>query len=347
MIEIDGGILEGGGQLLRVSVALAATLNTSVKVTNIRAKRKPPGLKPQHIAALKAISLISNGKLENAYQGSSEITFHPSKLVGGTFNINIGTAGAISLVLQALIPVTLFASRKVNLTIKGGTNVKWSPPMDYFENVHIPIIKQLDAEVSVETVRRGCYPKGGGIVHAIIKPVEALKPLVLSERGEVEKINGIVFCEKLPKHIAEREKRSAENKLSEEGYDAEISVKTGNTSFSPCTGIVLWALTENKCILGSDSLGEKGKPAEKVGEEAAKQLIDELKSNATVDIYMGDQILLYLALASGESEVLVREVTLHAKTQIYILEKILKAKFEVKNENGLKRIHVKGIGFTR
>jgi len=336
MIEIDGSYGEGGGQILRMSVALSALVGKEVKVKNIRAKRPNPGLKRQHITAIEAVRKICNGEAEGLKEGSLSITFRPGKIEGGEHIFNIGTAGSITLVLQACILPSIFAEDEVRLVIKGGTDVKWAPPWDYFQHVFLPLLRKMNVEIEGWLKRRGYYPKGGGEVEVTIKPCAELNPIDFRNEEEKMKIKGVVNISSLPIHIAERIKNSAKREFQIKGMDAEIEIEEAD-ALSPGVGVVLWASDGN--ILGSDCLGERGKPAEKVGRDAAISLIEEIEARADIDIRAVDQLLPYMALA-GRSSFRCRKISNHAETEMWLLGKFMGTKFEKKKEGGLIRVNV-------
>ncbi len=353
MIEVDGSIGEGGGQVLRTSIALSALLGEPVKIFNIRAKRSPPGLKAQHITGVKAVASLVGAEVEGLELGSQVLTFVPKERRGGSFSFDVGTAGSISLVLQALLPAAAFAPSPVELTVRGGTDVKWAPPIDYMKHVFAPIMAKMGYSVSIEVVRRGHYPRGGGIVKVRANPVSTLSPLRLEKRGAITRIRGISHCVRLPSHVAKRQAYAAYRLLKEEGFGGDLHIDVESyppnkdPHLGPGSGIVLWAETDRGCVLGADALGERGKPAEQVGEEAAGKLLKELRGKATVDIHMADMLIPYMAIADGESVIRTRELTLHAFTNIKITEMITGVKFEVQGTLGAPAIiRVKGISFT-
>jgi RNA 3'-phosphate cyclase len=336
MIEIDGSYGEGGGQIMRTSLALASLLGEDLRICNIRRKRPKPGLAQQHLVSVRAIQEITQAEVEGARLGSTELTYRPERIKSGKYKIDIGTAGSISMVLQTVFSTCLFTGQPIELVILGGTDVKWSPPVDYLRHVFRPLMEKMRVKAEIEVQRRGYYPRGGGIVRAVVHPIKSLRALNLLERGAVAGIKGIAHSSNLPCHIVERMAMAAKSKLN---YPCSIELECGK-GFSTGTGIVLWAVGENS-LLGSSSLGEIGKRAEKVGEEAAVQLMAELQTNAPLDSHMSDQVIPYLALAEGASRVRVAKVTNHMTTNIYVVEKILGLKFKIEEGN---LISVKGIG---
>jgi len=350
IIEIDGSIGEGGGQVLRTAIALSALSMKPVKIYNIRAKRPNPGLRPQHMEGVRALATLTRAKVEGLKPGSTTLTFHPKTRASGKIKVNIGTAGSISLVLQAILPALAFSPEKTEIEITGGTDVKWSPPIDYIKHVFLPHLTRMGYHVEVHVLRRGHYPKGGGKVRVIAKPVRKINPIRAVELGEIVKIEGISHCVRLPRHVAERQANAARSFLEKAGFtNVNIGVEwykpEEDRHLGPGSGIVLWASSNRGAILGSDALGERGKRAENVGVEAARKLVSEISKRAPIDRHLGDMLPPYMAIASGLSEILVTELTLHAETNIAIIEKILGVKFQVeKHRNGRAKIKVHGLG---
>ncbi|MBC7118961.1 MAG: RNA 3'-terminal phosphate cyclase [Methanobacteriaceae archaeon] len=330
MLEIDGSFGEGGGALVRISTALAALTSTPIRIYNIRANRPKKGLSYQHLTAIKALAKLTRARIEGARLGSMEIKFIPQRIEGGNFYFDVKTAGSIGLVLQALMIPAAFAEDETTFKIRGGTDVKWSPPIDYLENVTLPLLEKMGYKGKIKLLKRGYYPKGGGIIEARIQPIKKLKPIKLT-KARINSIKGISHASKLPLHVAERQARAAQEKLKEKGLEADIRIEHSTNTLSPGSGIILWA--EGNTRIGASSLGEKGKPAEIVGKEAAEELIRSLELGAPLDKYMGDQIIPYMSIA-GDSIIRTVEFSMHAYTNIHITEKITGKKFKVKGELG-------------
>lgn len=341
MIEIDGSYGEGGGQILRMSVALSAVAGKDVKIVNIRAGRKKPGLAAQHLTAIRSVGEICDAQVEGLDIGSQTVEFHPGELRGGKFRFDIGTAGSITLVFQACFIPALHAPTKCVLTVTGGTDVRWAPPMDYFQNVFLPMVGKMGVSAKVESVKRGYYPKGGGKVVLHIEPKETLSPLQLDELKGQLMIKGISHVSNLPDHIPERMTKSAKKDLVRLGRPDIVSrVFGGDEAFGQGGAIALWAENEDT-VLGGNATAERGVKAETVGEIASKELWKEIKSGATLDIHLSDQILPYMAMADGESSFLVREVTNHIKTNMWLTEQFFDVEFEKSTHGDLHKISVR------
>jgi RNA 3'-terminal phosphate cyclase (ATP) len=345
MINIDGSMMEGGGQLLRMATSYSVILGDSIRVYNIRAKRRDPGLKPQHLTTLQAAATISNAETKGVNNGSSEIIFKPKLIRGGNYSLDIGTAGSITLLLQCLTPILLFSEKSSKISIKGGTAVNWSPSTPFLENIIYKAYAPIGASIKINVEKHGFYPRGGGQVKQLIDPIKVFQPIDLL-KPEIKKIKGVSICGALPSHVAIRQANSAKKTLKEHGYKTLIKpVVAEPTPLSPGSLICLWAEGKN-VYLGADSLGARGKPAEVVGKEAADKLIQEIGSGAHLDQHTTDHMILPLSLAEGESVIKSSLITLHTLTAIEIAKIFTGAKFQVignMGETGI--IKVKGIGF--
>lgn len=336
MIEIDGSFGEGGGQILRGAVFLSCITKTPVRITKIRARRPKPGLQPQHLVGLEAAAAVSGSKLEGAVLGSCEVAFHPGEAEGGEFRFDIGTAGSTMLVVQELAPILSFARGGSRITIVGGTDVPWSPTVDYFRNVAIPAFRLMGMEIELELIRRGHYPKGGGEVILSVSPTKGLKPLRAVERGRAGEIRGISHCTNLPHHIAQRQAAAAERLLRREGHsNIRVTIEAGtNPKGGPGSGIVLWAGGEAGIRIGADALGARERRAEEVGEIAARNLIEELKPGMAIDSHLADMIIPLAALADGESRLGISKITKHSETMMWLCTQFLGCEFEIENSEG-------------
>ncbi len=354
VVEIDGSMGEGGGQILRYSLSLSALTLKPIRIYNIRAKRSNPGLRPQHLTAVRALATITNAYVEGDKVGSMEIYFEPRTRRPGSYKFNIGTAGSISLVLQAILPTLLFSGGFTRIDITGGTDVSWSPPIDYMRYVFTHNIRFFGVNIDIKLIRRGHYPRGGGRVIIEVEPVHGfLRPINFVESKGVKTIKGISHAVKLPSHVAERQARSASEYIREKlGIKPDIEIETyppnKDPHLGPGSGIVLYADTKAGTRLGGDSLGAKGKPAEKVGREAAEKLISEIATGMAFDKHMGDMLIPYMFLARGTSIAGVSNITLHTVTAIEVSRKFMpEAHVKIVGEIGKPgKIIVEGVGFS-
>ena len=332
MIEIDGSFGEGGGQIVRTAVSLSAVTAKPVHITRIRQGRPKPGLAAQHAHAIAALAGICSAKTSGVEPGSSEIVFVPGEIRGGSHRVEIGTAGSVTLLMQCLLPALLQADGPVSLRVHGGTDVQWSPTIDYFRSVFLPALSSFGADVRLDLLQRGYYPRGQGIVFLKVVPRELKAHHFQASGREAAQlaVQGISHSSNLPLHVTARQAEAAAKKLLEAGYVAEIAQEQLELP-STGSGITLWHRGK-----GASCLGERGLAAEKVGRRAAGEMIDELKSTASLDVHLGDQLIPYLALAGGSYT--VREVSLHAKTNIWTAGHFLDTEIAVVEENGVFRI---------
>ncbi|MFX1565981.1 MAG: RNA 3'-terminal phosphate cyclase [Promethearchaeota archaeon] len=347
VIEIDGSVLEGGGQILRSAIAFAAVLGQHLIVDKIRAKRKTPGLRPQHLHGILAVKELTKAQVKGTHEGSKRIEFIPQNRQGGPIFVNIGTAGAISLVLQGVMILAPFCKHPVTAELTGGTNVTWSPPIDYLKTVLLSRLEQMGFHGMIEISKRGYYPRGGGHVKTQLSPINKLRSLTLSDEKQLPILSGISHCGSLPRHVAERQTEAAKRLLTGSGYSVDIfSIEHNPHTHSPGSGISILAKNLPNRIIGTDALGRRGLKAEKVGESAALSLLNELATNASVDQFQADMLIPYLALAKGTSTITISKLTMHTITNIHVVEQFLDIKFEVQGKLGTKsKIKVKGIGF--
>ncbi|MBN1386582.1 RNA 3'-terminal phosphate cyclase [Candidatus Woesearchaeota archaeon] len=350
MIQIDGSYLEGGGQIVRTALALSTLTGKPFRITDIRKKRPKPGLKAQHLSCIEALRQLCNAQCD-ASLGDTEITYIPGKIRSGTINIDIGTAGSITLLLQSVLLPCCFAGKRIRLTIRGGTDVAWSMPVDYFRHVVLPFYQRF-ADIDFRVMERGFYPKGGGLVEIKIKPGsdidsysdfsefrQALKGTAfdLEERGRLVKIKGISVASKdlLDSQVAERQARNAEQLLKR--YEVPVSVQTQYAkSLSPGSVISLWAVfsrSEDDAdpvqthAVGSDCLGAPGKRSESVAKEAADKLIACIGSGDSLDEHSLDNIIPLMALCGGTASSF--KISDHTKTNIYTAERFIDCRFSI------------------
>lgn len=341
MIEIDGSFGEGGGQILRTSLALSALTGEPLDIQNIRANRSKPGLRAQHLAAVNAIAKITGAELKGAELNASRIQIFPGKPQGGSYQFNISTAGSLTLVLQAIFLPLSMAEKPSSIALTGGTHVRWSPIWDYIRDCWLPLMKNLGLSSEIELEKGGFYPRGGGKAFINIKPAETLKSFNCTDRGELVRIRGFSGVANLERSIAKRQKHQALRRLYNICRDSKVKTVTLP---SPGKGTFIFLQAEfSKCRWACfSSLGAPGKPAEKVADEAVDDLIAFLDTDGCVDQYMADQILLPLSIIPGESEFRTNRVTKHLLTNIHVIQQFLPVKITLEGElgsPGLVNIH--------
>jgi RNA 3'-phosphate cyclase len=324
MLTIDGSRGEGGGQILRSSLALSLLTGRAFRIVRIRAGRPRPGLQPQHLQSVLAAAAVGGARVEGAAPGSREVEFEPGPAAAGEYRFDVGTAGSVSLVLQTVFVPLALAGAESRLTLIGGTHVPWSPTFEYLREAWLPAMRAIGFDADVELELAGFYPKGGGRVTARIRPAARPAPLRLTERGPLRRIRGMSRVANLPESVAERQRGGAVERLGERGIAAsvEVSVEPMPSRFKG-TSILLTAEFEG-ARLTATAIGRLGRPAEEVGREAADALADQIASDGgAVDRHMADQILLPLAFAGGESEFRTCEATAHLRTNAHVLDAFL------------------------
>ena len=347
--EIDGSVMEGGGQVLRMSAGLSALLARPIRIVKVRAGRAKPGLKSQHSSGLCLIRDLTRGKLEGATIGSGEVSLRPGPLSPGHFTADTQTAGAVCLLAQISLPCAVFAPGPVSLDLKGGTNCDMAPQIDEFTEILLPNLKKFGVTVEYDVVRKGFFPQGGGNVNFFIKPIKTLQPVIMKDPGKVEQIYGWSFVAgNLPLRVAEQMTEAATKHLKASGCDdiQNIPIKI-ETYKEP--SIVLVAKTSTGCILGGSALGSSKLSSHKTGIKAAEEFLEAVECGGCVDKHIQDQLIIFMALAPGRSELVTGPLTLHTETAIHIAEKLTGAKFTIENCQDNNRgwlITCEGIGFT-
>jgi RNA 3'-terminal phosphate cyclase (ATP) len=340
-LVIDGSYGEGGGQILRTSLALAAITGRVIRIEKIRAGRKNPGLAAQHLTAVRAVAKVCQAEVSGEKLGSQELTFAPTRPPrSGDYVFDVSearegrSAGSITLLFQAVYLPLVFAPGDSTLVLRGGTHVTWSPPFDYLEGVFLPALSHMGLEAGMELVTWGWYPAGGGEIQAFLKgvgPPEAgrLSPWTILERGRLLRVRGRAVAANLPSHIPQRMTDRARSLLEELGVEVRIDPLRVRAD-CPGAGIFLTADYEN-VSLGFDALGRRGLSSEAVAEEAVAKLRAHHDSGAAMEAYLGDQLLLPMALAEGESAFSVERITGHLTTNAWVVERF-----------GIRRVIIEG-----
>jgi RNA 3'-terminal phosphate cyclase (ATP) len=326
LIIIDGS--QGGGQILRTALALSIITGKPFRIINIRKSRPKAGLQPQHLEAVNAAVKISDAEVKGAELGSCEISFTPKKIQPGHYDFKIKTAGSISLLLHCLYLPLSIANKASKLILGGGTHVPWSPTYDYLKNCWLWFMNKIGLKINIEMKRAGFYPHGGGIIESEIQPCYKISPITLLTRGPIQNIYIYSAHTNLNDKVAIRQAETAKKILSKYISSNNINIKLDSlTSDSKNTTIAIKGIFKNTTCCYTE-LGEKGKPAECVAEEACNKFIDFINTNATLDDYMADQILLPISLSEESSQFICKEITQHMQTNIDTICKFIKIKFQ-------------------
>ncbi|MFH1916471.1 MAG: RNA 3'-terminal phosphate cyclase [Nanoarchaeota archaeon] len=332
MISLDGSHGEGGGSMLRYALALATLTQKPFRMYAIRKGRDKPGLKPQHLFCIRGLEDLCGAVSEGAEIGSLDVTFYPRPVSKDSISIAIGTAGSVTLLLQAFMLPLLFQKRTI-VKVTGGTDVPFSQPYDYFTQVFLSALAPYgDIECSLE--RRGFYPKGDGKLSLVVKgrynyPEPGLPVFNYFERGDVQSLAGVSYATSLLEKadVALRMKKAARHILPDVKIREEYA-----PSASDGAGIVLWA-TYEKTVLGASALGKRGVRAEDVGRQAGEDMKREMDSSAVVDRHLADQLIPYMGAvtrASGKECVIkTSEITDHLRSNVYVTEAFLDVSFQI------------------
>ena len=339
MLTIDGSRGEGGGQIIRTSLALSLITGRPFRIYNVRARREKPGLQRQHLTAVRAAADIGGAQVDGAGVGSTAFTFTPGATTPGDYSFPVGTAGSTMLVLQTILPPLMIASAPSVLAFEGGTHNVHAPPYEFIAKTFLPLVNRMGVRVTAELERYGFYPPGGGRLHVMIEPADALKPFDLLERGEIRGRRARALVVKLPPMIGERELAVISETLGWSGD--ELRVETSQNALSP--GNVLTLEIEGEPLTEVfTGIGERGVPAETVAERAAEEARAYLDTGAPVGEHLADQLLIPLALAGGGSYT-TSPPSLHTTTNIEVIKMFLDVDIAVTRLGGkIWKIEVNG-----
>jgi len=315
MIAIDGSLGEGGGQILRTALALATCLGRPCRISNIRARRRRPGLQPQHLAAVRAAAAISGASTRDAEKDSRELVFTPGPITPGEYTFTVGTAGSTTLILQTVLPALVLASKPSTLILEGGTHNPLAPPFEFLTHAFLPVLNRMGPTVTARLERPGFAPRGGGRLQVVVQPVSKLTPLELTERGALRAQHAEVILAHLPQHIAAREIAVIQQAL---GYtESQLEFKFANQAYGP--GNVVSIIIESEHVTECfTAFGQPGLPAEKVAQQVVNEARRYLQAGVPVGSHLADQLLLLLALAGGGSFVTLKPSS-HTLTNIDVI----------------------------
>jgi len=331
MLAIDGSFGEGGGQILRTSLSLAALTGREVTIENIRAGRENPGLRPQHLTGALAVAEICDAQITGAEVDSTKVIFRPGKIKPGSYFFDVSriraSAGSVNLILQTVLWPLAFQDEPSRIVIKGGTHVPFAPSSDYIENTFLPTVARMGLVCRHRMVKAGYYPIGGGEVRLEINPVKELSPISLVDRSEPVRIEAISAVSGLPSSIADRQLDAGQSRLKAIGIQA-----VGATAEYPSPGkgtTFFISASSGNARAGFQSLGELRKRAEQVAEDACNDLEDYLDTSAAIDEHLADQLIIPMALAGGQSKLSTCRISQHLLTNIAVVERFLDVHFHV------------------
>lgn len=339
MIEIDGSQGEGGGQVIRSSLTLSLATGQPFRAVRVRAKRSRPGLLRQHLTALRAAAEVGGAEITGDELHSREFTFKPGTVRPGDYRFDIGTAGSTTLVLETVLPVLLAADGPSTLTLLGGTHNNLAPPFEFVERAFLPLVNRLGPRVELTLVRPGFYPAGGGEFRVTIEPARRFRRLELLERGRVTDVRATAVVSKLPLHIAQRELKVIQRQLSLKSRQLQAVEETRAAG----PGNVVWVEVEAERVTEVfTGFGSKGKPAERVAREAARDAKRYLDTDLPVEQHLADQLLVPLALCAGGSFATCPP-SQHTTTNIAVIRRFLDVDITTTTADGRTRVDVSGM----
>jgi len=341
LLHIDGSYGEGGGQVIRTALALAAMTGKGIEISNIRAGREKPGLQPQHLTAVQLAADLCAAQMVGAALGSISLRFVPRALVcAGTYARNIGTAGATALVLQTALLPLVRADSPSQVRLTGGTHVSHAPSLDYLEAVYGPALRRMGLQARINVTRAGFLPRGGGEVLLEVAPAE-LRPLELVTRGALRKLTTIITTSGLPAHVAERGAGAVTEEIGKMGLRRQLTIEARDL---PSNGPGAAVLLAAECTAGNAgfiALGARGLPIEQVAASACRDFAAWWATEAACDEHLADQLVLPAALAGGESRWTTPKVTEHLRTVIWLVEQFLPMRFSITAQaDGAHLVHV-------
>lgn len=324
-IVIDGSDGEGGGQILRTSLALSLVTGRPFRIEKIRAGRQRPGLLRQHLTAVNAAAEISQAKMAGAELGSQELTFRPGSVRPGDYRFAVGSAGSATLVFQTVLPALMLADKPSQLTLEGGTHNPLAPPFDFLAKSFLPLVNRMGPSVEASLHTAGFYPAGGGRFDTTITPARTLQPLELVTRSEIHHRKATVLLANLPAHIAERELATLREHLPwpAEAFTAQTDLRSPGPGNAILIEIGCEEVTET-----FSAFGQKGVRAEVVIKELIGEVRNYLSSEAPVGEHLADQLLLPLALAGGGRFATVG-LTRHSRTNMDVIAKFVPVSFGI------------------
>ena len=345
MITIDGAQKSGSGTIVRYAVALAALLGKPVRLFNVRAKRPKPGLRPQHMSSVLACAELCDATTEGVYVGSSEFSFIPgSHIKGGSFTWDIGTAGSTTMLALSLLPLACFATAPVSSRIIGGVFQDFAPSPYHMHHVLAPLLRRMGLTATLRVGRPGYVPRGAGEIELRVEPVQhTLKPLMLTEPGNIRRVSGVALSSHLEeRQVSERMAHMCEQQLATAGLLTALERVSDTTALHAGASLAIWAESSTGCLVGADRVGALRRSSEAIGRFVAATFLEDIATGATVDRHITDQLVLFAALAQGTSQYLIPRLTDHLESNLWLVEQ-----FGARVQLQGQLVTIEGIGFRR
>ena len=356
MLEVDGSVMEGGGQIIRMSIAFSSLLKKPINLIKIRAGRSKPGLQAQHLNGIQLAAKLCGAQVDGCKLQSTQVQYVPgSASKVSDFFADTKTAGATTLLAQVALPCALLGlNSETRLDLRGGTNAEFAPQVEYYDQVFLTTLKKFGVSAKCNVIQKGYFPKGGGQVLLEVSPVKELQPINLTDFGDVKSVNIVASVAgalnvKLAQEMAHGARDIFVNFFGRQSnVRVNVDAFKENKAFGNGSSISVIAETTSGCVLGSGRIGSRGKSGKELGVEAAEELIGSLKIGACLDRYLQDQLIVYMALARGVSRIRTGPLTLHMKTAIHIAEMLSGASFKIEQSESEKDVHFiecRGISF--
>jgi RNA 3'-terminal phosphate cyclase (ATP) len=345
VIHIDGAQHSGSGTIVRFATAFAALSRRPLHLWNARAKRPKPGLRPQHLAAVRACAELCDAEVEGLAVGTQEFTFRPGhRIRGGSFSWDIGTAGSTTMLALGMLPLACFADAPVTARISGGVFQDFAPSPYHMQHVLAPLLARMGARIELRVVRPGYVPTGGGAIALHVEPVaHVLDPLSLVEQGEVRAIEGVALSSHLAeRRVSERMAVACAAELAAAGLPCAIERQVDTLASHAGASLAIWASTSSGGVLGADRAGAPRRTSEAIGRYVAASLVADLTAGGTVDRHAADQLVLFAALAAGTTHYVTPASTEHLRTNLWLAEA-----FGARTRQTGRRVEVQGIGLQR
>ncbi len=345
MIEIDGAMHSGSGTLVRYAAALATVLGEPLHLTRIRERRDKPGLRPQHLQAIRACCTLSGGRLEGDAVGSREVFYYPQhRPKGGSYHWDIGTAGSATMLAFCLLTPALFATEACRFDLTGGLFQDHAPTAFHMREILVPQLRRMGAEVELDMIRPGYVPEGQGQLQMKVKPLRRpLTDFACTNQGRVTTVNGIALASHLgPQQVAQRMAEQGRLLLAKRGFEAHVECVDDTTAVQKGAAFFIRAQTDAGAMLGADQAGKRGRRSESIADFVVRSLCDDLATGATVDRFLADQIILPAALAAGETIYRIPRLTEHVESNLWLVNDVLGATSVVKGD----LLRIRGVGLA-